>query len=181
MTGARTRGVIIPLPPQTCGNLAIVERDTYAGQAQARRAAAERYRQRQRRVQAARRQRIAATIAVLLVAGLLAAFMPWRGADKPAQQVTDKLNTATLEEGSTAAPYQFAGYSPDYPATEELKALAADVLTRYHAEKNGEENVGRVLPAEYCFFTGDGEHNYFTIGWKDTDTWGWTLESPYKN
>ena len=46
------------------------------------------------------------------------------------------------------APYQFAGYSPDYPVLPELATLAADVLKRYHAEKNGEENVGRVLPAE---------------------------------
>ena len=80
-----------------------------------------------------------------------------------------------------SAPYQFAGYSAEYPATEELKTLAADVLTRYHAEKDGESNVGRVLPAEYCFFTGDGKNNHFTIGWKDTDTWGWTLESPYED
>ena len=78
-----------------------------------------------------------------------------------------------------AAPYQFAGYSADYPVLPELERIAADVLTRYHEEKSGGENVGRVLPADYCFFTGDGEHNYFTIGWKDTETWGWTLSSPY--
>lgn len=78
-----------------------------------------------------------------------------------------------------AAPYQFAGYSADYPVLPELERIAADVLTRYHEEKSGGENVGRVLPADYCFFTGDGEHNYFTIGRKDTETWGWTLSSPY--
>lgn len=78
-----------------------------------------------------------------------------------------------------AAPYQFAGYSADYPVLPELERIAADVLTRYHEEKSGGENVGSVLPADYCFFTGDGEHNYFTIGWKDTETWGWTLSSPY--
>lgn len=78
-----------------------------------------------------------------------------------------------------AAPYQFAGYSADYPVLPELERIAADVLTRYHEEKSGGENVGRVLPADYCFFTGDGEHNYFTIGWRDTETWGWTLSSPY--
>ncbi|MFG6330870.1 MAG: cell wall hydrolase [Lachnospiraceae bacterium] len=78
-----------------------------------------------------------------------------------------------------AAPYQFAGYSADYPVLPELEWIAADVLTRYHEEKSGGDNVGRVLPADYCFFTGDGEHNYFTIGWKDTETWGWTLSSPY--
>ena len=77
------------------------------------------------------------------------------------------------------APYQFAGYSADYPVLPELAALAADVLKRYHAEKAGEENVGRVLPAEYCFFTGDGRRNHFTTEWKSTDCFGWTLESPY--
>ena len=79
------------------------------------------------------------------------------------------------------APYQFSGYSADYPVLPELEQLVADVLTRYHAEKSGEENVGRVLPPEYCFFTGDGKHNHFTEGWQDTETWGWTLESPYEN
>lgn len=77
------------------------------------------------------------------------------------------------------APYQFAGYSADYPVLPELAALAADVLKRYHAEKNGEENVGRVLPAEYLYFTGDGRNNHFTIGWKDAETWDWSLQNPY--
>lgn len=58
-------------------------------------------------------------------------------------------------------------------------SLPADVLTRYRAERDGEENVGRVLPAEYCFFTGDGRRNHFTMKWKSTDCFGWTLESPY--
>lgn len=79
------------------------------------------------------------------------------------------------------APYQFAGYDPRNPATDELKALAADVLTRYHAERDGETNVGRVLPAEYVFFTGDGKRNYFTIGWQEKQVWHWGLESPYAN
>ena len=77
------------------------------------------------------------------------------------------------------APYQFSGYDPEYPVREEFALLAADVLTRYRAERDGEENVGRVLPAEYCFFTGDGRRNHFTTEWKSTDCFGWTLESPY--
>lgn len=77
------------------------------------------------------------------------------------------------------APYQFSGYNPEYPVKEEFALLAADVLTRYRAERDGEENVGRVLPAEYCFFTGDGRRNHFTTEWKSTDCFGWTLESPY--
>lgn len=77
------------------------------------------------------------------------------------------------------APAQFAGYDPNNPVTEELKALAADVLTRYHEEEQGAEDAGRIIPREYLFFTGDGERNYFTAEWNDSETWGWTLESPY--
>ena len=79
------------------------------------------------------------------------------------------------------APYQFSGYDPEYPVYEEYAILAADVLTRYRAERDGEENVGRVLPAEYCFFTGDGRRNHFTTEWKSTDCFGWTLASPYED
>lgn len=78
-------------------------------------------------------------------------------------------------------PHQFSGYSEKHPATDEFKEIAADVLTRYRAEKDGKTDVGRVLPAEYCFFTGDGERNHFTIGWKDRKKWDWTLDSPYAN
>lgn len=77
------------------------------------------------------------------------------------------------------APYQFAGYSADYPVLPELATLAADVLIRYHAERGGKTNVGRVLPAEYLYFTGDGRNNHFTIGWKDAETWDWSLRNPY--
>ena len=77
------------------------------------------------------------------------------------------------------APYQFVGYSADNPVIPELETLAADVMKRYHAERDGETNVGRVLPAEYLFFTGDGVNNHFTIGWKDAETWDWSLQNPY--
>jgi len=78
------------------------------------------------------------------------------------------------------APAQFAGYSQDNPIAEELKTMAADVLTRHHAEKTGATDVGRVIPREYLFFTGDGERNYFTAEWNSADTWGWNLENPYE-
>ena len=65
--------------------------------------------------------------------------------------------------------------------TDELLGLAYDVLFRWIAEKDGEENCGRVLPAEYCYFIGDGKHNYFTAVWRGCDYWDWTLETPYEN
>ena len=79
------------------------------------------------------------------------------------------------------APYQFAGYSADYPVLPELATLAADVLIRYHAERDGGTNVGRVLPVEYLYCTGDGRNNHFTIGWKDAETWDWCLQNPYND
>lgn len=199
--------------------------------------------QAQRRRRAMLRRRVALTVALLTVAALLAALMPWSGSgatDKPKDTTAGTLEevhqpTAVLlpSSGTVAeyvpnaaevealakliygeagivpstteqaavvwcvlnrvddprfpdtvlevieAPYQFSGYDPEYPVKEEFALLAADVLTRYRAERDGEENVGRVLPAEYCFFTGDGRRNHFTTEWKSTDCFGWTLESPY--
>lgn len=199
--------------------------------------------QAQRRRRAMLRRRVALTVALLTVAAILAALMPWSGsgaADKPKDTTAGTLEevhqpTAVLlpSSGTVAgyvpnaaevealakliygeagivpstteqaavvwcvlnrvddprfpdtvlevieAPYQFSGYDPEYPVKEEFALLAADVLTRYRAERDGEENIGRVLPAEYCFFTGDGRRNHFTTEWKSTDCFGWTLESPY--
>lgn len=43
----------------------------------------------------------------------------------------------------------------------DLLSLAEDVLLRWQAEREGEVNVGRTLPKGYCFYWGDGHHNYF--------------------
>ena len=77
-------------------------------------------------------------------------------------------------------PGQFVGYDEDNPVTTECKKIAADVLARWAAEKAGIEDVGRVLPKEYTYFTGDGERNYFTDEWKGGNTWDWSLPSPYE-
>jgi hypothetical protein len=74
--------------------------------------------------------------------------------------------------------YQFAGYSDTNPVRDDLLAMAYDVLARWYAEKRGEES-GRVLPASYCFFYGDGKHNHFTEEWRGTAVWDWSLDSPY--
>lgn len=57
--------------------------------------------------------------------------------------------------------------------------IARDVLCRWYAEKRGTTDVGRVLPREYCFFTGDGKHNYFTTEWRGGTVWGWSAATPY--
>lgn len=57
-------------------------------------------------------------------------------------------------------PGQFHGYSTSYPATDELKEVARDVLTRWSLEKQGVE-VERELSSDYLFFYGDGVKNHF--------------------
>lgn len=76
-------------------------------------------------------------------------------------------------------PYQFSGYDISYPVTEYLEALARDVMIRWHNEKEGASNVGRTLPQTYCYFTGDGTRNNFTVEWRSSDFWDWSLPDPY--
>lgn len=85
----------------------------------------------------------------------------------------------TIEEVVTA-PNQFHGYRTGGTCPPMFLDLAADVLTRWHAEKDGAEDVGRVLPADYLYFIGDGERNHFSIEYQETtDFWGWSLDNPY--
>ena len=84
----------------------------------------------------------------------------------------------TIEEIVTA-PYQFYGFRKFGEVPEEFLQLAEDVLLRWRIEKRGGEDVGRVLPEDYLFFIGDGEHNYFSKEWQATDYWDWSLKSPY--
>lgn len=165
--------------------------------------------QAQRRRRAMLRRRVALTVALLTVAALLAALMPWSGsgaADKPKDTTAGTLeevhqptavllpssgtvagyvpNTAevealakliygeagivpsTTEQAAVVwcvlnrvddprfpdtvlevieAPYQFSGYDPEYPVKEEFALLAADVLTRYRAERDGERTFPEIV------------------------------------
>lgn len=79
------------------------------------------------------------------------------------------------------APNQFAYYE-DRPVSDELYRLAEDVLIRWNREKNGEDCVGRVLPRDYLWFSGDGRHNHFRNAYKGQFTiWDYSLETPYES
>lgn len=79
-----------------------------------------------------------------------------------------------------SAPYQFA-YSPDTQVTDEMLALASDVVSRWWTEKQGEATVGRTIPADYYYFHGDGRENHFRKEYKDTGVyWDWSLTDPYQ-
>lgn len=77
------------------------------------------------------------------------------------------------------APGQFAGYRASNPVWPELYDLAQDVLARWRRESNGETDVGRVLPREYMWFSGNGVTNIFRDAYRGGDVWDWSLESPY--
>ena len=74
---------------------------------------------------------------------------------------------------------QFHGYDEDHPVDEHIEWLVRDVLSRWMAEKEGKTNVGRVLPAEYLFFWGDGWHNHYTTEFQGGVEYDWSLENPY--
>lgn len=87
----------------------------------------------------------------------------------------------TIEQIITA-PHQFSGYRASNPVTEKLYDIALDVLTRWQNEKNGQSDIGRVLPADYLWFTGNGHQNLFRDTYKTTGQyWDYQLPSPYTN
>lgn len=78
------------------------------------------------------------------------------------------------------APGQFS-FSEYAPVEEDLLSLAYDVLGRWNAERNGAEDVGRVLPKNYTYFHGDGIHNYFRNAFRRPyEIWDYSLKSPYE-
>lgn len=89
----------------------------------------------------------------------------------------DPLFPDTIQEVITQKN-QFHGYNINNPIWPELEDLARDVLMRWLTNEEG-----RVLPPEYCWFSGDGSHNYFrdAYGLKKANIWDWSLESPYEN
>lgn len=93
-------------------------------------------------------------------------------------RVSDPRWPDTLRE-VLLQPEQFRGLREDNPATEELMALAEDVLSRRARELAGEAAVGRVIPEDYFFWAGDGKRNHFRKEYRDTATWSWEMEDPY--
>lgn len=95
------------------------------------------------------------------------------------------LNRVDADDSQTIADvikakHQFA-WNSGSPVDDGLYDLAADVLERWNLEKNGQSDVGRVLPSDYLWFSGDGNHNYFRNEYKGGDIWDYSLPSPYES
>lgn len=86
---------------------------------------------------------------------------------------------STIKEVITA-PGQFY-YSNSFLLETRFYNLAKDVLTRWGLEKLGYTNVGRVLPNNYLWYYGDGQHNWFRNKYQGGSRWNYSLPSPYKN
>ena len=78
-----------------------------------------------------------------------------------------------------AAPSQYHGYNAGHPVDEELLELAYDVLDRWNAERNGADDVGRVLPPDHMWFHGDGRHNHFRDKYRGGTRYAWELPDVY--
>lgn len=94
----------------------------------------------------------------------------------------DKYGTSLGE--TVTAPNQFH-YGETFPTVDDygrdLTELVRDVISRWEREKNGQTDVGRVLPSDYIYFGGDGQRNYFRNDFNfDGDIWDWSLPDPYE-
>lgn len=75
------------------------------------------------------------------------------------------------------APGQFY-YLSWAPVTDDLLALAQDVLARWRME-DMLVDAGRVLPSEYVYFAGNGVENIFRTAYRGGEFWDWSWGSPY--
>ena len=74
---------------------------------------------------------------------------------------------------------QFHGWYRDQKHPEWAHEIVRDVALRWAREKMGEEDVGRVLPKEYLFFSNGGKHEKFRTTYRNGQYWDWSLPNPY--
>jgi len=60
---------------------------------------------------------------------------------------------------------QFTGYSRKNPLEREFLLMADEILWLWHKEKQGCPYIERCLPADYCYFAGNGKTNRFSTSW----------------
>lgn len=77
-------------------------------------------------------------------------------------------------------PYQYHGWKSSNPVDPYWLELVYDVLDRWNREMHGETDVGRMLPADYIYWHGDGTYNYFR-NWYNNGYgyWDWSYGDVY--
>ena len=98
-------------------------------------------------------------------------------------RVDDKRWSDSIHDVATQN-CQFGGYITTNPVEDHLKEIVTDVLERWSREKDGEEDVGRVLPPEYTFFCGGYGENWFyryeDFNLRNKPYYDWSLPNPYE-
>ena len=97
--------------------------------------------------------------------------------------ILNRVDSAAFPDSIQAVvtqKYQFAGYCSDNPVELDILALVYDVLARWSMEPEFNGSVGRVLPENYLFFTGNGIENAFTETLFGRTVWDWSLPSSYE-
>lgn len=85
----------------------------------------------------------------------------------------------SIEEVITS-PNQFA-YNKHFPVKDNLYELSVDVLERWTREQNGEADVGRVLPFEFKWYSGNGVINKFRDAcYYPFEYWDFSMPNPYE-
>lgn len=94
-------------------------------------------------------------------------------------RVDDARFGNTITEVITA-PWQFSGYQPTNPLDPRIQRIVYDVLARWQAEPQCCGSIGRVLPGEYVYFTGNGRVNLYRSEYNSREYWDWSWDSPYE-
>lgn len=76
-------------------------------------------------------------------------------------RVASPLFPDTVYEVITEAE-QFPAYLSSNPILSDNLAIAREVVNKWKAEQSGVLDVGRVLPANYIYFNGNGSVNFFS-------------------
>lgn len=120
------------------------------------------------------------------------AAIAWVILNRVDDTVSEMRRYSSIKEVVTA-PDQVQGYWKHLgePIPGEYTNLAADVLTRWHAEKGGASpaEAGRVIPSTYLFWKGNHvDENFFTEIFTEGSldlamslAWDWSWPSPYSN
>ncbi|MBQ9017225.1 hypothetical protein IJ103_03230 [Candidatus Saccharibacteria bacterium] len=113
------------------------------------------------------------------VASVIAAEARGRDTTQKAAVGWCLLNRVDAWGISIATAANQAGAFEQLKPTDEDLSVAKDVLDRWSSEKQGNLNSGRVLPADYKYFSGNGKENRFREEYESKDHYNWSLYSPY--
>lgn len=93
-------------------------------------------------------------------------------------RIDSPLEANTVKGDLTHAHY--SGYIKSNPVEEWAIWIVRDVVWRYACEKEGYEEVGRILPREFLYMACYKGHNRYRDRYRGScHFWDWSIPSPY--